>query len=393
VRSTSKSTILQSTDDDPLESSHPSSFHSVLHEYYSSQSGSGSSSTESGDDKDDKNDKRKSDSADQSQTLTVPDQPADKPREILPLMWAFPFSRDNATLKDTTDSGPSGQPALVTTATAPSVTPADSSKDSEDPSIDERPASPPKIDMAQDAAPPTTQPGPIAFAARLTPADQAAPTTDPGPKAQAQSATAQTAQQANPKEIAEAGPEPSEPDGSRTVVTPPAPPVATDQPPASPVPKTETAPANAPTTARIENTVEPPAAPSGSNHDITVRVPDATERGMDIRFVERAGEVRVSVRTGDAELAQTLRGGLNDFVGRLEQGGIRAEVWRPGSDAGSSPNDSQNNSQQQPPADQRGSGRNQPGTQDREEQRRDQRKPAWVEEVEKSFSLGTTGKE
>ena len=32
-------------------------------------------------------------------------------------------------------------------------------------------------------------------------------------------------------------------------------------------------------------------------------------------------------------MAQTLRGGLNEFAGRMEHAGIRAEVWRPGADA------------------------------------------------------------
>jgi hypothetical protein len=128
---------------------------------------------------------------------------------------------------------------------------------------------------------------------------------------------------------------------------------------------------------RMEKVIEPPAAPPSSSRDIAVRVTDETLGGANVRFVERGGEVHVSVRTADAELAQTLRGELNDFVGKLEHGGIQAEVWRPGSDASYSQSHSQNGS-----TDQDSSGRHQAGSGDREQGERNQQKPRWVEELE-----------
>lgn len=125
-----------------------------------------------------------------------------------------------------------------------------------------------------------------------------------------------------------------------------------------------------------------PAATAGSGHDITIKVPDSTERGMDVRFVERGGEVHVAIRTSDGEMAQTLRNGMNDFVGRMEHAGIRAEVWRPGADA--SPSQNQQDDSRQQPQDQRGS-RNQPGMQDREDDSRNSKKPRWVEAMEDSI--------
>ncbi|MGD1094779.1 MAG: hypothetical protein ABSB35_22655 [Bryobacteraceae bacterium] len=397
---------MQTADDDmpssPEDSktAHANSFRSVLHEYYSSQSGSESGSDDSADgknDKNDKNDKRTADPSDQSQILTVPVQPADKPRDVLPLIWALTFLRDNTTTKDTPDRGVSGQTALPASPVPSNVTPSDPLADSEDQSIDEQPineqpAPLPKIDLPPDAPSTDAQSGPIAFAARLTPTENA-PATDVTQKA------APTTQQPTPRPAEQPAATPAEPADksgtetlaeqfSKTEATPSVLPVSSNQAPAPSPLRNEVAPANPPATGRIEHVIDPPATPPSASHDITVRVPDATERGMDVRFVERAGEVRVSVRTGDGELAQTLRSGLNDFVGRLEQGGIRAEVWRPGSDASSSQSDSQDQ-----PADQRGSGRNQSGTQDREEQQTRGRKPAWVEELEQSFSVGTTGKE
>jgi hypothetical protein len=143
----------------------------------------------------------------------------------------------------------------------------------------------------------------------------------------------------------------------------------------------------------MEQVVETPSAPPANPRDITVRVPDSTDRGTDVRFVERGGEIHVSVRTSDAEVAQTLRGGLSDLVGRMEHTGIRAEVWRPGQDAATSQNQSQQ--QQSFERDQRGdsrgsgSGRNQQGSAE-EETRQEAEKPGWVEELE--TSLAQSGK-
>ena len=67
--------------------------------------------------------------------------------------------------------------------------------------------------------------------------------------------------------------------------------------------------------ARMDQVQEAPPAPSTSNHDITIRIPGAaSDQDTAVRFVERAGEVHVSVRTSDSEMAQTLRGGLSSLV-------------------------------------------------------------------------------
>jgi hypothetical protein len=136
-----------------------------------------------------------------------------------------------------------------------------------------------------------------------------------------------------------------------------------------------------PAPARVEPVLEMPSAPAGSSRDITVRVSDATEKPTDIRFVERNGEVHVSVRSADSEVAQTLRSGLNDLAGRLESKGIQTEVWRPGAESSSSPNDSHHSS-----ADPDGSahGGGQGGSQNGRRHPQNQPKPRWVEELETS---------
>ena len=134
--------------------------------------------------------------------------------------------------------------------------------------------------------------------------------------------------------------------------------------------------------AHMDQVIDPPVAATKTNNDITVRIPDSTNQGTAVRFVERAGEIHVSVRTGDAEMAQSLRGGLNDLVNHLEDGGIRTEVWQPGS--GSNAAYSHNDSHQ-PFADPDGSNGRQYSGSHSEQESKQQNKPRWVEELEGSI--------
>ena len=135
--------------------------------------------------------------------------------------------------------------------------------------------------------------------------------------------------------------------------------------------------------AQMNQVIDPPAAAPKTNNDITVRIPDSTGQDTAVRFVERGGEVHVSVRTGDAEMAQNLRGGLNDLVNRLEDGGIRTEVWQPGSSSNAST--SQDDSRH-PFADPDGSnGRHYSSGSNSEQESKQQNKPRWVEALEGSI--------
>jgi hypothetical protein len=132
-------------------------------------------------------------------------------------------------------------------------------------------------------------------------------------------------------------------------------------------------------TAQLENVIEPPAAPPTSNHDIRVRVPDNNGGSTQVRFVESGGEVRVSVRTADEGLAQNLRTHLNDLTQRLSDGGMPAEIWKPASTGASSQNDQHPSNQ-----DGRGSGGQGSGGQGGQQDRQ-QKRPAWLEEMEASL--------
>lgn len=74
-----------------------------------------------------------------------------------------------------------------------------------------------------------------------------------------------------------------------------------------------------------------PAAPD-SRHELSLLIPGRSAEGknpVEVRVVERAGEVQVAVRTKDAQLAHVLREDLGQLVSRLESSGYRAETWHP----------------------------------------------------------------
>ena len=261
-------------------------------------------------------------------------------------------------------------------------------------------AMPPVTERAEDttAVPP---PGSLAFAARLTPTEEtpaAAPdanrTADSQLRSQITLQTPATARQiiseADAQSDAHNG-ESASPSSDQEKMSerfakletllPQTHAATADLPPSAPDSHaSSTSPLSV--AARMDQVPVAPPAPSSGNHDITIRIPDATtDQGTAVRFIERAGEVHVSVRTSDTEMAQTLRGGLNDLVTRLEDGGIRTQVWQPGADASTS----QNNSQQ-PSADPDGSnGRQYSSGSHSEQESKQQNKPRWVEELEDSI--------
>lgn len=137
---------------------------------------------------------------------------------------------------------------------------------------------------------------------------------------------------------------------------------------------------DAPVATQMQATIEAPVTPSPSNHAVTINLREmADEAQVNLRFVERGGEIHVSVRTSDAELTQDLRGGLNDLTGRLEHAGIRTEI---STLSASEPNTQRD--AQQPPSEQRGSGRQ---SQDSQREQRESRKnnpSGWREAIEDS---------
>jgi hypothetical protein len=79
---------------------------------------------------------------------------------------------------------------------------------------------------------------------------------------------------------------------------------------------------------------EPPEAarPAPMAHEIKLQLSGGDQR-VEVRMVERGGEVHVDVRTPDARLAGALREDLPALSARLEQSGFHAESWHTGLNA------------------------------------------------------------
>lgn len=125
----------------------------------------------------------------------------------------------------------------------------------------------------------------------------------------------------------------------------------------------------------------PEAKPLQPVKQLSIQVGQEQQR-VELRVVERAGELQVAVRASNPDMAQGLRQGLSDLVGQLGQNGFHADAWRPGATAGMPP------AAAEKPQTQPGSPNNNSQSQSGSEQDRQQgnhnpsRRPQWVEELE-----------
>jgi hypothetical protein len=304
--------------------------------------------------------------------LGLPVLPNEKVREISPLALAIPWSKN--------DGNASGNPGGCSAeVTAQSSETAAGTPDAADPTPSSGKSAPQGNPLQ------AVQSGELTFAARLSPAAAPGATGDAFADAESLS-TAHS--QSTPKQTISSDPVPSlvqapgekgasDASGDPLPKMNILPPQMNNQTLPPPTQSGETRSVSGSPPVRAEPAVEPPASQPSSSRDITVRIPDSTERGTNVRFVERGSEVHVSVRTGDSELAQTLRGGLGELSARLQHNGIQAEVWRPNSN--SSQGDSRDRSPDQGDSGER---RNPSGAQRDGQDQPSEHKPRWVEQLE-----------
>lgn len=228
---------------------------------------------------------------------------------------------------------------------------------------------------------------PIAFEAKLTPSQGSSP------------AAGNTTQTAPAQSVAQA----ADQSGSKALSTPSAAEASAPLPAAAP--RTETlfaigatpgsAPAPSPAShvathgaampdatpaaERMQPLIEAPAPLGGTGHSIVVKVPGADgSSGIDLRFVERAGDIHLSVRTPSADVAQELRGGLGDLVGRLNHAGIRTEVTSLIANQSTSADSSPKQSQDQNQPDRRGFSQNSGDSQSQQQEPRGSSRSRWM---------------
>jgi Flagellar hook-length control protein FliK len=81
--------------------------------------------------------------------------------------------------------------------------------------------------------------------------------------------------------------------------------------------------------APVASVAEPVQTPTVRSQNIDLKIAGADNREVDVRVSQRAGDVQVTVRTPDGELAQSLRQHLPELSDRLSQAGASGELWQP----------------------------------------------------------------
>jgi len=149
--------------------------------------------------------------------------------------------------------------------------------------------------------------------------------------------------------------------------------------PEQPSPATDRA--NATTHALSGSGLREPAA-AGPAQNISVRLSSDGQPALEVRVMDRGGEVRVSVHSPDPATSESVRAGLPELVDRLGQRGYETEIWRPPAASSSARPQAESGGSfgrggQQGPADQ--------------EQRHPQRQPRpdWLEELDHNLNPKT----
>jgi hypothetical protein len=133
---------------------------------------------------------------------------------------------------------------------------------------------------------------------------------------------------------------------------------------------------------RIVEPAAPQAKPAEPLKQISIQVGQQPQERVDLRVIERSGELHVAVRAANPEVAQGLRQGLPELVGRLEQSGFRSEAWRPGGTV-TAVEATAETRQKSTEFQQGGSGEQPPGREQQGQHSNPQRsRPQWVEEIE-----------
>jgi hypothetical protein len=146
-------------------------------------------------------------------------------------------------------------------------------------------------------------------------------------------------------------------------------------------------------TAAVQSTnADHASKPAGPLKDLSIQVGQTQNDKVELRVVERSGEVQVAVRATNPDVAQGLRQGLPDLVDRLEQNGFRAEAWRPGVAATAVPG--MGETRQRPMQSQHDQSQQQSQSggqqQSRQQNRQNQSyRPQWVQELEGNLSGGS----
>lgn len=153
---------------------------------------------------------------------------------------------------------------------------------------------------------------------------------------------------------------------------------------ATPEPAPATPQPQAPEPAAPARIIEPAhldtAAAGTAAKDISLQIAAPDRTSASIRIVETGSELRVAVRASDSQLAETLRGGVDQLTSRLNGNGWSTEVWHPTAISPSSAVQSSESQMQQ----RHGSGEQSstPNPNRDRNNNNQQKRPEWVEEFD-----------
>jgi len=121
--------------------------------------------------------------------------------------------------------------------------------------------------------------------------------------------------------------------------------------------------------------------------EISLQISSGGDHTVDVRLVERGGEVHVSVRTPDVGLAHEMRQDLGSLTGKLAQSGFGTEQFTPLTAGSSSLSDPRNAQENRSPSHGHGQDPQQGGS-GQQQQPQDERgkRPAWAEEMENTLA-------
>jgi len=127
------------------------------------------------------------------------------------------------------------------------------------------------------------------------------------------------------------------------------------------------------------NLAAAPPLRTGAAQEISIRIAPPDSPAVDLRVVERAGQVHVDVRTPDSAMQTSLRQDLGTLTNSLERAGYHTETFTPSSTPGRAAASAQTDNHQQDPSQNRGGADNFSGGRRQQQQKRS---GPWLEELE-----------
>ncbi len=128
------------------------------------------------------------------------------------------------------------------------------------------------------------------------------------------------------------------------------------------------------------NLAAAPPLRTGVAQEIAIRIAPPDSPAVDLRIVERAGQVHVDVRTSDTSMQTSLRQDLGTLTNSLQRAGYHAETFTPSSTLGRAASSAQTSNQdrEDPSQNRNGSGDFSGG----KRQQQQKRSGNWLEELE-----------